>query len=105
MYPEPKEYDSWLELTQCKSVLSSNHQHMKDFTDRDFLLFGFSFLQKISDILRKQYPDKTFYGTVSTDLNMRDCVVRFHCLHEGEEHLVIDNLERFKIDAVCLIEL
>lgn len=82
-----------------------NHIHIEQYTDKNFLPVGFGFLQKVSDILHKQFPDETFYGIVGVDLEGRDCVVRFHCMHEGEIMWLEDDLEGYKIDAVCLIHL
>ena len=74
--------------------------------DTDRLLLAFAFLQKVSDILRKQFPDETFYGIVGTSLqHVGHCTVRVHCTHEGEEMWLADDLEGYKIDAVCLIHL
>ena len=75
-------------------------------TDR--LLIAFALLQKVSDILQKQFPDETFYGIVSVSTSLEDighCVVMFHCKHEGEKKGFVDDLERYKIEAVCLIHL
>lgn len=76
--------------------------------DTDRLLLAFAFLQKVSDILQEHFSDKTFYGIVSmsTSLQYRGhCVVMFHCKHEGERMGLADDLEGYKIDAVCLIHL
>lgn len=76
--------------------------------DMDRLLLAFAFMQKVSDILQKQFPDETFYGIVSMSTSLQDighCVLQFHCKHEGEEMWLADDLEGYKINAVCLIHL
>lgn len=82
-----------------------NHIYIEESIDKNPLLVGFAFLQKVSDILHNEFPDETFYGIVGTDLEGHDCVVRFYCMHEGEGMWLADDLEGYKIDAVCLIHL
>ncbi len=84
---------------------SMNEIHIDFYTDTDHVLIAFACLKKISDILQKEFPDETFYGIVSTELNARHCVARFYCKREEEIPYLLDDLEEYKTNAVCLIHL
>jgi hypothetical protein len=81
-----------------------NHVHVKDFGD-DRLCVAFAFLQRISDVLGKEFPGKDFLGIVSSTPEGRDCVARFHYRHEGEHGWIGDDLEEGLAEAVCLLDL
>ncbi len=81
-----------------------NHLHTKDYGD-DRLPAAFRCLEKISNMLRRDFPGVGFLGEVSSNRKGHDCVVRFYCKREQEPPMLVDNLDRYKTDAVCLIDL
>ncbi len=81
-----------------------NHVHMCDYGD-DRLPIAFTFLHRVSDLLRAQFAGRVFLGTVSGNLQGQECVARFYGLHDGEPPCIADDLEDYKENAVCLIDL
>ncbi len=96
-----------LEQYQDRAALETtmNEIHIDFYTDTDHVLVAFACLKKISDILQKEFPDEAFYGIVSTELNVRHCVATFYCKRKEEIPYLLDDLEEYKMEAVCLIHL
>jgi hypothetical protein len=81
-----------------------NHMHIKD-NGGSRLPVAFAYLRRISELLQREFPDQQFVGVISSTRRGRDCVARFYAKHEGEPPLLPDDLEDYKINAVCLLDL
>ncbi len=81
-----------------------NHIHIKDDSGSR-LPVAFAYLLRISDLLRRQFPSQQFIGIISSTRKGRDCVVRFHAKHESEQNWLLDDLEGYKTEAICLVDL
>jgi hypothetical protein len=92
-YPDRTSYESFL-----------NHVHIRD-NGGSRLPVAFAYLQRISDVLARQFPDEQFVGIISSTRKGRDCVVRFYAKHQGERNWLSDDLEGYKTEAVCLLDL
>lgn len=81
-----------------------NHMHIKD-NGGSRLPVAFAYMQRISEVLRREFPNEQFVGVISSTRKGRDCVVGFHAKHEGEQNWLSDDLEGYKTKAVCLLDL
>ncbi len=81
-----------------------NHMHIED-NGGICLPVAFAYLQRVSDVLRREFPNEQFVGIISSTRKGRDCVVGFHARHEGEQGWLSDDLEGYKTEAVCLLEM
>jgi hypothetical protein len=79
-----------------------NHLHMEDVVDTDMIAVGITFLEEISEGLLRDFGDRRFQGIITID--GVTCAVRFHTVRPGEQWLS-DNLDEYKEEGVCVLDL
>ncbi len=94
--------DQYADRTAYESFM--NHMHIKD-DHGNRLPVAFAYMQRVSELLRRDFPGEQFIGVISSTRKGRDCVVGFYGKHEGEPPLLTDDLEGYKTEAVCLLDL
>jgi hypothetical protein len=83
----------------------ANEIFLKYITKTDQLLFAFAYMHRTSEVLRREFPDQTFHGIISTDLNGDNCTTTFYCRRPEEARMLRPDLEEYEGEAVCLLDL
>ncbi|HPC96156.1 MAG TPA: hypothetical protein PLU87_14520 [Sedimentisphaerales bacterium] len=94
--------DQCQDRTAYESLL--NHIHIEDHGD-DRLPVAFALLSELSRLLKREYPGVEFLGEISSEPNGHECVARFYSKHKGEPPRLVDDLEGYELNAVCLLDL
>jgi hypothetical protein len=82
--------------------ISINHFHIDFYTDKQWGEVAFTFLHELNKQLRAEFPMQQFRGIFS--VNEDSCTIRFHMVRPGEDW-IDDDLENYKEDGVCVVDL